>query len=307
MDRFEAMTILAKVVDEGSLSAAGRALRMPLPTLSRKLSELEARLGARLLIRTTRRLKLTDAGATYLAAARRILDQVNEAEREASGEFGAPKGELVITAPLMFGRLYVLPVISEFLALYPDISVRLALGDRNLNLVDDHVDMAVRIGDLPDSALLATRVGAMRTVVCASPALLTGRGAPQTPADLKQLPCIGVDLPSAMLGWRFRHEGSRGPVDIPIAPRLSVSSPEAAAQAAANGVGVARLLYYQVASAVENGSLRLLLRRYEPNPAPVHVIHVARGQMPLKLRRFLDFAMPKLRSSLDRLMLASAP
>ena len=176
MDRFEAMALLREVVDRGSLSAAGRSLHIPVPTLSRKISDLEARLGARLLLRTTRRLILTDAGVTYLAAARRILDEVDEAEREAAGEFSDPKGELVITAPLQFGRLHVLPAIAEFLALFPAINVRLALADRNVRLVDDHVDVGVRIGHLEDSTMVATRVGSMRIVTCASPKLLDRHG-----------------------------------------------------------------------------------------------------------------------------------
>ncbi len=299
MDRFEAMAILVKIVNEGSLSAASRALRMPLPTLSRRLSELEARLGARLVIRTTRRLTLTDAGATYVEAARRILDAVEEAEREAVGEFGEPRGDLTVTAPLMFGRLHVLPLAGEFLKLHPDIRVRLALGDRNLHLVEDHVDLAVRIGALPDSALMATRVGAMPAVVCASPELLAAKGEPRTPGDLAALPCIGVDLPGTMLEWRFGGEVAA------MTPRLIVSNAEAAADAAMRGIGIARLLYYQVAEAVAAGRLRLLLRDYEPDPAPVHLLHVSRGRMPLKLRRFLDFAAPRLRGALERLNLSS--
>ncbi|TCO82368.1 DNA-binding transcriptional LysR family regulator [Plasticicumulans lactativorans] len=306
MDRFEAMTMLVEVVERGSLSAAGRALRVPVATLSRKLSELEALLGTRLLIRTTRKLSLTDAGAAYVEAARRILEQVENAEREAAGEFTAPKGELIISAPLMFGRLHVLPVIADFLARFPDINVRLLLSDHLVHLVDDHVDMAVRIGTLPDSTLVATRVGAMRTVVCASPALLAEHGVPQAPEDLRRLPCVTVETPMPSLGWRFQPGGSTTPLDIPIVPRLSVTTTDAAAQAAIRGVGVTRLLYYQVADAVGAGALRIILDAYEPTPAPIHLIHAARGRMPLKMRRFLDFAAPRLRETLERLS-AGAP
>ena len=172
MDRLEAMSMLVAVTEAGSLSAAARALQVPLATLSRKVSDLEARLGTRLLVRTTRKISLTDSGVTYVASARRILEQVDEAERTAAGEFTVPKGELVVTAPVMFGRLHVLPVVAEFLAAFPEINVRLTLADRNVNLVDDHVDMAVRIGKLPDSTMVATSIGVMRWVVCASPALL---------------------------------------------------------------------------------------------------------------------------------------
>jgi DNA-binding transcriptional LysR family regulator len=298
MDRFEAMSLLLEVVEKGSLSAAGRALRVPVPTLSRKISDLEALLGTRLLVRTTRKLTLTDAGLAYVTAARRILDQVEEAEREAAGEFTAPKGELVVTAPILFGRLHVLPVIADFLALFPEINVRFVLADRNVHLVDDHVDMAVRIGKLPDSAMVATRIGWMRTVVCASPALLARHGEPQTPADLERFPCVTVDVPMPLAGWRFKAGGSAAGVEVSVVPRLSVTTTEAAAQAAIRSVGLTRLLYYQVVEAVEAGSLRIVLEEFEPEPAPIHLVHAARGQLPLKMRSFLDFAAPRLRQAL---------
>ncbi len=284
--------MLREAVDRGSLSAAGRALRVPVPTLSRKISELEALLGARLLIRTTRRLALTDAGATYLAAARRILDEIDSAEREAAGEFAVPKGELVVTAPLHFGRLHVLPVVADFLALFPAINVRLRLADRNVALVDDHVDVAVRIGRLDDSTMVATRIGSMRTVSCASPALLARHGVPAAPQDLASLPVVAVDAPMP---------GSATPGDVASVPRLFVTTTEAAVQAAILGIGVTRLLHYQVADAVEAGALQIVLGAFEPAPVPVHLVHAVRGQLPLKMRRFLDFAAPRMRERLDRL------
>jgi DNA-binding transcriptional LysR family regulator len=297
MDRFEAMSLLVTVTDTGSLSAAGRALKVPLATLSRKISDLEELLGTRLLIRTTRKLTLTDAGITYVAAARRILEQVEDAEREAAGEFTAPKGELVITAPISFGRLHVLPVVADFLALFSEINVRLVLADRNVSLIDDHVDMAIRIGKLPDSSMVATQVGLMRTVVCASAALLDVRGVPRTPDDLLKLPCVLVDTPMPSPGWRFKEPGSGAMLEIPIVPRLSVTTTEAASQAAIRNVGVARLLHYQVVDAVEAGALRIILDEFEPEAAPVNLVHASRGQMPLKMRRFLDFAAPRLRKA----------
>ncbi len=184
MDRLEAMSLLVAVAEAGSLSAAGRKLGVPLPTVSRKISDLEAHLNTRLLTRSTRKLALTDAGAAYVAAAKRILDEVSEAERAASGEHAAPRGDLVITAPVVFGRLHVLPVIAEFLTQWPEINVRLVLADRNLHLIDDHIDIAVRIGALADSALVSTRVGAVRSVVCGSPAYFAAHGAPKKPEDL---------------------------------------------------------------------------------------------------------------------------
>ena len=301
MDRLEAMSMLVTVTEAGSLSAAGRKLNVPLATLSRKISELEARLGTQLLIRTTRRLSLTDAGAAYVVAARRILEQVAEAEREAAGEFDAPTGELVITAPIQFGRLHVLPVVADFLALFPDINVRLALSDRNVDLVDAHIDMAVRIGRLPDSSMVATQVGLMRMVVCASPALMGSRGVPGTPNDLMELPCVTVDALPQSSGWVFKAPVSGARIEIPVMSRLSVTTTESAAAAAIRSVGVTRLLHYQVAEAVEAGTLRILLETFEPEPVPVNLLHVARSQMPLKMRRFLDFAAPRLREALGSL------
>jgi DNA-binding transcriptional LysR family regulator len=300
MDRFEAMAMLLEVVEQGSLSAASRALRVPVPTLSRKITDLEALLGTRLLTRTTRKLTLTDAGISYVAAARRIVEQVNEAEREAAGEFTAPRGELVITAPLLFGRLHLLPVVTDFLALFPEINIRLLLADRNLHLVDDHVDMAVRIGVLPDSTMVATRIGSMRMVVCASPSLIARHGMPQTPRDLQELPCVTLDTPSPFAGWRFQRAAG-AMIEVPVVSRLSVTTAEAAAQAAIGSAGFTRLLHYQVVDAVEAGLLEIALAAFEPLPAPIHLVHAARGQMPLKMRRFIDFAAPRLKRAIGKI------
>lgn len=289
--------MLLAVVENGSFSAAGRALRVPVATLSRKVSELENLLGARLLIRSTRRLTLTDVGVTYVGNIRRILDQVEEAEREAAGEFMAPKGELVISAPLSFGRLHVLPIVADFLAQFPEINVRLRLADRNVDLLDEHVDMAIRIGELPSSEMIATHIGRMRTVLCASPRLLERHGIPRTPYDLVGFPCVSFEGPAPSPGWRFGPDN----VVVPVKPKLSASTAEAALQAAKLDVGATRLLYYQVAEAIDDGALVLLLETFEPEPAPIHLLHAARGQMPLKMRRFLDFAAPRLRLTLSEL------
>jgi DNA-binding transcriptional LysR family regulator len=296
MDRFEAMAMLLTVVEKGSLSAAGRTLRVPVPTLSRKLSDLEALLGTRLLIRTTRKLTLTDAGIAYVAAARRILEQLDDAEREAAGEFTTPKGELVLTAPILFGRLHVLPVVADFLASFPEINVRLVLLDRNVDLVDDHVDMAVRIGALPDSAMVATRIGEMRTVVCGAPGLFARHGTPVAPQDIARFPTVSIDTFLSGSAWQLREPGTGALVEVPIRPRLRVSTAEAAAQAAAMGVGLTRLFHYQVADAVAAGALRIVLADHEIAPSPINLIHASRGQLPLKMRRFLDFAAPRLRA-----------
>jgi DNA-binding transcriptional LysR family regulator len=295
------MRILLRVVDRGSFSAASRDLRVPLATVSRKIGDLEAHLGVRLLLRSTRRLALTDAGRAYVAAARRILEAVVEAERVATGEYDRPRGELILTAPVLFGRLHLLPIVTAFLSAYPEITVRLSLSDRNLRLLDDHLDMAVRIGVLADSSLIATRVGSMRTVVCASPELLVRHGAPERPQDLSSLPCVSFAPLEAGSIWTFRQKGGAGALDVAVIPRLTVTTAEAAVWAAGQGVGVTRVLYYQCAEAIRSGALRLLLTDYEPAALPIHLIHAARGVLPLKMRAFLDFAAERLRVRLDRL------
>jgi DNA-binding transcriptional LysR family regulator len=301
MDRLEAMSMLVAVTEAGSLSAAGRKLRVPLATLSRKVSELEGLIGARLLIRTTRKLTLTDAGISYVVAARRILEQVDEAERNAVGEFTTPKGELVVTAPLMFGRLHVLPVVADFLDRFPEITVRLVLADRNVDLIDDRVDMAVRIGKLPDSSMVATQIGTMRTVTCASPEFLRMNGMPESPEALSRYRCIAVDAPMPSPHWRFREPKRGATIDVAIYPRLTVTTPEVAARAAALGAGVTRLFHYQSVDAVRRNELQIILQAFEQDPAPVHLVHASRGNMPLKMRRFLDFAAPRLRDALAQI------
>lgn len=292
--------MLLAAAEKGSLSAAARGLNIPIPTLTRKVSELEAQLGTRLLLRTTRKLTLTDAGNAYVAAARQILELVEEQERDAAGEFTAPRGELVVATPVLFGRVHVLPKIVDFLALFPDINVTVLQSDRNIDLVDSRVDVAVRIGRLPDSNLVATRLGAFRVVVCGSPALLAGQGVPRQPGDLASMPTVVFTGPMLSPAWRFRVQDSKESMTVTVKPRFQVSTPDTAAEAAIRGVGVTQLLHCHVAEAVESGKLRLLLEEYEVEPVPVHLVHVSRNLMPLKLRRFIDFVAPQLRESLAR-------
>jgi DNA-binding transcriptional LysR family regulator len=298
MDRLEAMSLLVAVAEAGSLSAAGRKLGVPLPTVSRKISDLEVHLNTRLLTRSTRKLALTDSGAAYVVAARRILDDVSEAERAASGEHAAPRGDLVITAPVVFGRLHVLPVIAEFLTKWPEINVRLVLADRNLDLIDDHVDVAVRIGALANSALVSTRVGAVRSVVCGSPAYFAAYGAPKGPEDLSTLSAVTFDSLSSSQHWVFRDPKSKRELRTPVRSRLSVNTAEAAIDGAAAGLGVTRVLSYQIAQAVLEGRIQIVLAEYEPAPLPVSLIHASHELTPLKMRMLLDFAAPRLRGRL---------
>jgi DNA-binding transcriptional LysR family regulator len=299
MDRFDTMTVFQTVVDTGSFSAAGRKLGMPLPTVSRKISELEQHLKAQLLTRSTRKLVLTDTGATFLAASRRLLDDLHEAERAASGEYTEPRGDLVMTAPVAFGRMHVLPVLCEFLSAYPKVNVRMSLGDRVVNLLEDHIDLALRIGALPNSGMVAKQLGEVRRVVCASPNYLNMRGTPQQPDQLAQHKCVGFDVFDAGYGWRFVLDGKE--TMVPIKPRLVVNSAEAAVDAVVAEAGVASVLSYQAEAALRQGKVSLVLRGFETPPMPVNFLYLGQGRLPLKVRAWLDFATPRLR---ERLALA---
>lgn len=288
------MSVLVAVVDAGSLSAAARRLGMPLATVSRKVAELESHLKTRLLHRTTRQLSLTEAGASYVAACRRILEEIGEAERAATGEYAVPKGELVVTAPVVFGRLHVVPVAAEFLAQYPEIDVNLVLTDRVVHLMDEAADVAVRIGELPDSTFVATGVGAVRRVVCASPAYLATHGVPAKPRDLAGHECITFEVLASKRAWVFG--AGKSELAVPVHSRLAVNTAEAAIAASMLGVGLVRVLSYQVADALRDGALRVVLDGFESAPLPISLVHKGQAPLPLKLRAFLDFVAPRLRS-----------
>jgi DNA-binding transcriptional LysR family regulator len=296
MDRFEAMSVLLAVVEQGSFSAASRKLRMPLPTVSRRIAELEAHVRARLLTRSTRKLALTDAGRDYVAACKRILQDVSDAERTAAGEYSAPRGDLVISAPIVFGRMHLQPIVNEFLGAYPQVDVRIVFGDRIMNFHEERIDLALRIGTLPDSSLIASRVGQTRLVVCGSPDYFGRRGVPQTPADLADHDCISFDGLVSPSEWTFRHDGRTE--SVPVRSRLVVNTADAAIDAARAGVGITRALSYQVEPARGAGELAIVLERYEPEPRPVSLVYPGQGRMPLKLRAFIDFAAPRIKARL---------
>ncbi len=297
MDRLDAMAILVASVKEGSFSAAGRKLGIPLPTVSRKVSDLESHLKTRLLVRSTRKLALTEAGAGYVAACKRILEDIDEAEAQAAGEYTVPRGDLMLTAPIVFGRLHIVPVVNEFLLRFAEINVGLTLSDRNVNLVDDHVDMAVRIGDLPDSTLIATRLGTIRRVVCGSPAYFAAHGTPKAPDDLAAHRCVTFSAMAAGTSWVFKSRGRQAKFMTPRC-RLHINTAESAIDAAVAGVGVTNVLSYQVARAVSEKKLKIVLQDFEPPPIPVHLVHAHQGLLPLKMRRFLEFAAPRIRKTM---------
>lgn len=300
MDRLEAMSVFAAVVDGGSLSAAGRRLNVPLATVSRKLADLEAHLKTRLITRSTRKLVLTDAGRDYLAACRQILEQVDEAERSASGAYAKVKGQLVIAAPIVFGRLHMVPVAAAFLEQHPEVDIQLRLGDRNVHLIEEHVDLALRIGPLPDSSLVATQVGSIRRVVCASPDYLHRFGAPQTLDDLVGHRCISFDGLDAATAWSFAGDGGEKR-QVAVHSRLTVSTADAAIAAATIGLGLTRVLSYQVADSLRDGRLVRVLADDEPHAVPASLIYPGQGRLPMKTRAFIDFAVGRLRERLQAL------
>jgi DNA-binding transcriptional LysR family regulator len=299
MDRLEAMSILVAVSEAGSISAASRKLKVPLATVSRKVSELEERLNVQLLMRSNRQIKLTEAGRLFVAASRRILQDVGEAEREVSGEHKILKGELVLSAPVALGRFHLLPVVIDFLRDHPSIDVRMMLVDRRLNMIEDRIDIGLRVGELQDFSLIAKKVGSVRRVVCASPAYLKRRGTPKTPDDLKDHDCITFENTLSAQTWSLNV--GKTEKSFPIHSRLVVSTAEAATDAAVAGIGLTRMLDYQIAAQLRAGTLKLVLESFRAPPKPVHLIYEAGRHLPLKIRTFLDYASPRLKKSMREL------
>jgi len=298
LDRLDAMSVLLAAVESGSLSKASRELRQPLATVSRKVAELEAHLNATLLIRSAKGLELTPAGRSYVVGAKAVLEQLSEVERAAAGEYTEPRGDLVVTAPIMFGRLHVLPVVTRFLGAFPDVAVKLVLTDRVTHFLDDQVDVALRIGDLPDSGLIATRLGFVRRVMCASPDYLAARGTPERPEELARHSVISFDGISAPVTWAFQHEGIE--VSATFTARLSVNTIDAAIDAGLAGTGLVRAVSYQIADLVRADRLAIVLAAFEPSPRPVHLVYDRQSRLPLKMRAFIDFVVPRLRERLVR-------
>jgi DNA-binding transcriptional LysR family regulator len=296
------MSVLLAAVESGSLSRASRTLRIPLATVSRKVAELETHLNATLLIRSAKGLELTPAGRSYATAAKAILEQLSEAERVAAGEYTRPKGDLAITAPIMFGRMHVLPVVARFLDAFPDVAVDLVLTDGVAHFLDDQVDVAIRIGLLPDSGLIATRLGTVRRLVCASPGYLAANGVPATPGDLARHSVVSFEGVSSPTTWIFEADGAE--VAASFRSRLSVNTIDAAIDAGLYGVGLVRTNSYQVADHVRGGRLSVVLEAFEPSPRPVHLVYEKQGRLPLKLRAFVDDVVPRLRERLAQAALS---
>ncbi len=286
MDRIDAMQAFVAVADLQGFAPAARKLGLSPPAVTRLIAALEEHLGARLLQRTTRSVTLTDVGARYLERARRILADVEEAETSAEGEQTRPGGRLVVSAPLGFGRLHVSPVMTAYLKRYPDVAGELRLSDRVINLVEDGVDLAVRIGHLPDSSLVARHVGEMRRIVVASPGYLKRRGEPKTPQAIASHETIQFGATAAAPDWRFEVDG--GEVRVTPSPRFSTNSADAAIQHAEQGGGLTRVMAYQAAEAIKRGRLRIVLAKFEPPALPIHIVYPTSRLLSAKVRTFID-------------------
>jgi DNA-binding transcriptional LysR family regulator len=289
MDRIDAMHAFVAVADLEGFATAARKLKLSPSAVTRLIAALEERLGARLLQRTTRSVTLTDAGKRYLERARRILADVEEAERAAEGERTRPSGRLVVSAPLGFGRLHVGPVMSTYLKRYPEVSGELRLEDRMINLVEDGIDLAVRIGHLADSSLVARHVGEMRRVVVASPAYLKARGEPKTLEAITSHDTIQFGSSVGLADWRFLDAGNE--VRITYAPRFSSNSSDAAIQYTVEGGGLTRVMAYQAAEAVKAGKLKIVLEKFELPALPINIVYPTSRLLSAKVRTFIDLVM----------------
>ena len=286
MDRIDAMQVFVAVADLEGFAPAARKLKLSPSAVTRLIAALEERLGARLLQRTTRSVTLTDAGSRYLERARRILADVEEAERAAEGERTRPSGRLVVSAPLGFGRLHVSAVMSAYLKRYPEVSGELRLEDRMINLVEDGIDLAVRIGHLADSTLVARHVGEMRRVVVASPGYLKARGEPRRPADIVTHDMIQFGPMTAAPDWRFVEDGRE--IRIASTPRFASNSADAAIQYAEQDGGLTRVLAYQAAESLKGGRLRIVLAEFEEPALPIHIVYPTTRLLSAKVRTFID-------------------
>ena len=294
MDRLHLMSVFVAVAEEQGFAGAARRLGLSPPAVTRAVAALERRLGVKLLNRTTRFVRATDAGVRYLESARRILADADEADEAVAGAHAAPHGQLAVTAPVLFGTLFVMPGIVDFLNRYPGACVSALFVDRVVNLLEEGLDVGVRIGELPDSTMRAIPVGFVRRVVCASPRYLDKHGTPRAPGDLARHTVVAATPVSPTLEWRF-GSGTRG-VTTRIRPRLSVTSNDAAVHAALRGFGVTRLMSYQVAAHLAAGRLRRVLATYEPPPLPIHVIHLEGRQASAKVRGFVELLVDRLRA-----------
>jgi len=292
MDRWQAMRIFVKVAETESFSDTARQMHMSAPAVTRAVAALEELIGARLFVRTTRSVKMTEAGTRYCDDCRRILSDIAEAEAAAGGSYAKPTGTLTVTASALFGQMYVLPVVMEYLQTFDGMHARTLFVDRPVNIVEDGVDVAIRIGHLADSGFKASRVGTVRRVVCGSPAYFEKHGVPTTPADLKSHRIAASTSAWASPEWRFADEQR-----VTVDPLLQCNTNEAVIASARAGWGLTRVLHYQIGPALLDGSLQIVLAEHEEPPLPIHVVHPDGRHAPAKVRAFVDLAVTRLREN----------
>lgn len=294
MDQLHSMRVFTAVAEVGGFAGAARKLNLSPATVTRAVLELEQHLGVSLLTRTTRVVRLTDAGSSYLEDCRRLLGDLEEADNAVVGVHGTPRGRVTITAPAMFGNLYIAPLVTDYLSRYAETQAVCLFVDRVVNMDDEAVDVAVRIGDLPDSSLQAVRVGTIRRVLCASPDYLKRRGTPQHPEELAQHTIISATGLTATTRWRFAEQDEARVYDL--RPTLMTTTNDAAITAAVGGLGITRLMSYQVREPLRDGRLQTVLSDYESGPVPIHVLH-RQGRRPnAKVRALLDLLIEQLRA-----------
>lgn len=291
MDRYTELQVFVAVAESEGFASGARKLGVSPPVATRAVADLEARLGIKLLTRSTRHVRLTDAGKRYLDDAKRILTDIAEADEAATGINGEPSGQLAVTAPVLFGKMFVLPGVIDFLNRYPKMEVNALFLDRVVNLLEEGLDVGIRIGELADSSMRAIRVGSVKRVVCTSPAYLARVGAPQHPDELLQHTIITANGLNASTEWKF----SNG-INIRVKPRLSFATNDAAMEATIAGFGITRLLSYQIAPQLADGRLKVLLAEFEQTNIPIHVIHREGRYASAKIRSFVDLMVERLRA-----------
>jgi DNA-binding transcriptional LysR family regulator len=288
------MQTFVVVAEEEGFAPAARRLGVSPPVVTRSITALEERLGVRLLERTTRKVRLSEAGARYLGDCKRLLADVEDVEAAVSGEHARPRGVLGVTASVMFGRLFVAPILVDFLAKYPQVSARALLLDQVVDLIDEGLDVAVRIANLADSSLTSVKVGAVRRVMCAAPSYLKKHGTPKTPRELGEHRSYVFSSERSPPSWAFEHKGR--PLSFRPRATLLVNSSEVGIEAAVSGAGITRALSYMVAAHVQAGRLRIILEDFEAQPIPIHVVYREGRRAPARVRAFVDFAVPRLRA-----------
>jgi DNA-binding transcriptional LysR family regulator len=293
MDKFNLITIFVAVVDTGGFVGAARKLNISPPAVTRAINELESQLKVRLLTRTTRVVRVTEAGARYVEDCRRIITELIDADESVGGVHGAPRGRIAITAPMLFGAKFVTPIVTEYLQRYPEVSASCLFLDRLVHMIDEGVDVAIRIGDLPDSSMQAIRVGYVRRVICASPTYLKKHGLPKNPDDLQKHTIISANSVTPSPEWKLMVNGEQR--IIKLQSRLNTTTNDSAIVAALNSFGLTRLLSYQVAEFLRDGQLKTVLSEHELAPLPIHVVHREGKHASRKARTFIDLAVERLR------------